>query len=68
MLFFRFLARSPLDRAEILTAASRRVALHSGRLDRKLVAWKLAVLTENEAVSIMSFSPIILLYLVVIRE
>ena len=61
VLFLRFPTRSPLDRAEILTAASRRVALHSGRLDRRLVAWKLAVLTENGAVSIVSFSPIILL-------
>ena len=61
VLFLQFLARSPLDRAEILTAASRHVALHSGRLDRRLVAWKLAVWTENGAVSIVSFSPIILL-------
>ena len=68
VLFLQFPARSPLDRAEILTAASRHVALHSGRLDRRLVAWKLAVWTENGAVSIVSFSPIILLYLVVIRE
>ena len=68
VLFLRFPVRSPLDWAEILTADSRRIALHSGRLDRRLVAWKLAVLTENEAVSIVSFSPIILLYLVVIRE
>ncbi|KAJ6944350.1 hypothetical protein NC652_009675 [Populus alba x Populus x berolinensis] len=50
VLFLRFPARSPLDRAEILTAASRHVSLHSGRLDRRLVAWKLAVLTENGAV------------------
>ena len=55
VLFLRFPARSPLDRAEIVTAASRRVALHSGRLDRRLVAWKMAVLTENGAVSIVSF-------------
>ena len=61
VLFLRFLARSPLDRAEILTEASRHFALHSGLLDRRLVAWKLAVLTENRAVSIVSFSPIILL-------
>ena len=61
VLFLRFPARSPLDRAEIVAAASRRLALHSGRLDRRLVAWKLAVLTENGAVSIVSFSPIILL-------
>ena len=68
VLFLRFAARSPLDRAENLTAASRRIDLHSGRLDQRLVAWKLAVLIENGAVSIVSFSPIILLYLVVIRE
>ena len=36
--FLRFPARSPLDRAEILTEASRRIALHSERLDRRLVA------------------------------
>ncbi|KAJ6854506.1 disease resistance protein [Populus alba x Populus x berolinensis] len=54
-------SRSPLDRAEILTAASRHVTLHSGRLDRRLVSGKLAVWTKNGAVSIMSFSPIILL-------
>ncbi|KAJ6995880.1 G-type lectin S-receptor-like serine/threonine-protein kinase [Populus alba x Populus x berolinensis] len=54
VLFLRFPSRSSLDRAEILTAASRRVALHSGRLDRRLVAWKLAVLTENGAVSILN--------------
>ena len=59
--FLRFPARSPLDRTEILTAASRHVPLHSGRLDRRLVVWKLAVLTENGAVSIVSFSQIILL-------
>ena len=68
VLFLRFQACSPLDRAEILTAASRRVALHSERLDLRLVVWKLTVLTENGAISIVSFSPIILLYLVVIRE
>jgi hypothetical protein len=59
--FLRFPVRSPLDRAEILTAASRHIPLHSGRLDRRLVVWKLAVLTENGAVSIVSFSQIILL-------
>ena len=61
VLFLRFPARSPLDRAAILTAASRHVTLHSRRLDRRLVAWKLVVLTENGAVSIVSFSLIILL-------
>ena len=55
VLFLRFPARSPLDRAKYLTAASRRIDLHSGRLDQRLVAWKLAVLTENGAVSIVSF-------------
>ena len=68
VLFLQFPARSPLDRAEILTEASRHVALNSGRLDRRLVSWKLAVWTENGAFNIVSFSPIILLYLVVIRE
>ena len=61
VLFLRFPARSLLDRAEILTVASTHVSLHSGRLDRILVAWKLVVLTENGVVSIVSFSPIILL-------
>jgi len=31
--FLRFPVRSPLDRAEIWTAASRHVTLHSERLD-----------------------------------
>jgi hypothetical protein len=31
--FLRFPVRSPLDRAEIWTAASRHVPLHSERLD-----------------------------------
>ena len=31
--FLRFPVRSPLDRAVILTAASRHVPLHSERLD-----------------------------------
>jgi hypothetical protein len=31
--FLRFPVRSPLDRAEILTAASRHVPLHYERLD-----------------------------------
>ena len=68
VLFLQFPALSPLDRAENLTADSRRIDLHSGRLDQRLVVCKLAVLTENGAVSIVSLSPIILLYLVVIRE
>jgi hypothetical protein len=59
--FLRFPVRSPLDRVEILPAASRHIPLHSGRLDRRLVVWKLAALTENGAVSIVSFSQIILL-------
>ncbi|KAJ7005746.1 hypothetical protein NC653_005156 [Populus alba x Populus x berolinensis] len=45
-------ARSPLDWAKILTAASRHVTLHYGWLDQRLVAWKLVVLTENGAVTI----------------
>ena len=61
VLFLQFPARSPLDRAENLTAASRRIDVHSGRLDQRLVVCKLAVLTENGAVSIVSLSPIILL-------
>ena len=61
VLFLRFPARSPLDWAESFTEASKRVALHSERLDRRLVAWKLAVVTENGAVSIVSLCPIILL-------
>jgi len=64
--FLRFPARSPLDRAEIWTAASRHVTLYSERLDRRLVVWKLVVLTENGAVSVVSFSltflSLILLY------
>jgi hypothetical protein len=54
--FFRFPVRSPLDRAEIWTTASRHVTLHSGRLDRRLVVWKLVVLIENGVVSVVSFS------------
>jgi hypothetical protein len=64
--FLRFPARSPLDRAKIWTAASRHVTLHSERFDRRLVVWKLVVLTEHGAVNVVSFSltflSLILLY------
>ena len=59
-LFLRFPARSLLDRVDILTKASRHVTLHYGQLDQRLVVWKLAVLIENRAVSVVSFSQTLL--------
>ena len=66
VVFLCFPARSPLDRADILTETSRHVILYSERLDRRLMVWKLVVLTENRAVNVVSFSQtflsLILLY------
>ena len=56
----RFLARYPLDQAKIWTETSRHITLHSERFDRRLVVWKLAVLIENRAISVMSFSQTLL--------
>jgi hypothetical protein len=49
-----------------LTANSRHVSLHYERLDRRLVVYKLVSWSENEAISVVSFSQtflsLILLY------
>jgi hypothetical protein len=51
----RFPARSSLDRAEILTAASRHVILYSEWLDRRLVVYKLVVFVKNRSCQYCEF-------------
>jgi hypothetical protein len=51
----RFPARSPLDGAAILTAASKHVILYSEWLDRKLVLYKLVIFIKNQSCQYCEF-------------